>query len=90
MAITLTSEQEATVRQDASKTGFASAEEYLASRLESVHAEDRLWSENREQWEAQINEGLDQIAHGAVLTPEEAAAQREEWKREFLTKRNAA
>ncbi len=90
MAITLTSEQEAIVRQDASKAGFASAEEYLASRLESVHAEDRLWSENREQWTALINEGLDAAARGELLSPEEADAQRAEWKREFFEKRNVA
>ena len=90
MAITLTSEQEEMLRKDAANAGYEDAETFLAEKLEEAHEWATMFAANREQWIAQINEGLEQAERGELLSPEEVMASLERHKQEFLAKRTAA
>ena len=90
MAITLTPELEAIVREDARLSGFENAETYLAERLTAMHEQELFFSENRQEISAMIEEGWEQAERGELLSPEEAKRNLSKWKQEFLAKRSAA
>ena len=90
MAITLTPELEAIVREDATLCGFDNVETYLAERLMAMHEQERFFTENRQEISTMIDEGWAQAEDGELLSPEEAKRNLSEWKQQFLAKRSAA
>ena len=90
MAIMLTPELEAIVREDATLCGFDNVETYLAERLMAMHEQERFFTENRQEISTMIDEGWAQAEDGELLSPEEAKRNLSEWKQQFLAKRSAA
>jgi hypothetical protein len=89
MAITLTPEQEAMVRQDAEFRGFASVEEYLANWIVETHERELYLHEHRDEISAMLDEGLEEIDEGEDLTPEQAKAEIAVMKADWLASRKA-
>jgi len=87
MAITLTAEQEAMVRQDAELCGFATVEEYLADWIIERHERELYLYEHRDEISAMIDEDRDEINRGEELTPDEAKAEIAAMKAEWLATR---
>jgi predicted transcriptional regulator len=91
MAITLTPEQEEQIREIAQNRGFASAEEYFNEFLAKSYETEMILFENRDEFSKMIDEGLEEAERGELLSAEEAKAEREAFKREYMaSKRSAA
>ena len=90
MAITLTSELEAIVKEDAHSSGFETVQAYLEDRLTALHENELYLREHREEISVMIEEGLEESARGELFTPEEGQRMRDTVKRKLLAQRNAA
>jgi predicted transcriptional regulator len=71
MAITLTPEREAMVRQDAEFRGFANVEEYLADWIVETPERELYLHEHHDEISAMIDEGCEEAERGEFLTPEQ-------------------
>lgn len=88
MAVTLTPELEAMAAEGANFAGLDSAEAYVARCLAESYERDRFFVEHHDELVVMLNEGIDEIDRGELMTPEEAKSEMAEWKREWLANRS--
>jgi putative addiction module CopG family antidote len=84
MTIHLKPELEALIRKDVQRGPYRSVDEFVEHAVQILHAEEELWTNDREAISRKIERAFEQFERGEGLSEEESRTRLQEQKAAWL------